>query len=485
MTDTLTLVDLNPADLILPIDGNVRKDTQLDKHFLASVKNRGVLQPVLVTPNGDGGYEVLDGQRRTLAAGHPTIPAVITTERAEQERIADQLIVNDQRTNLTDVEHAAAFKQLSLFGLSAMQISKKTSTPLARVGDAITVANNEQATAAMTELGLDLTRAVVIAEFADDKQAVKKLTDVAGSNPGGFDHVVKGLRDKRALADHIAQLRAEINADGYRALNDVPAYGKPSDAGDLIPIDELAKEDTPTVPLTIDDIHGLPGVAAAVKTGYQMIDGAYKDWASIAFYIEDPEGQGFVKREFGQNRTAMTPEQLEAEAERQRARDERDARAAARDQVAAVRWAFITEFLQRPTLPADSITYIAWATTYANATDITTKVLELLDIPAPEQTVHGYYELSDADRAVQAHLAARPTRALHFLLAAAIDSVESIARYFDPEDNRREHEQHAVRFHLEQLRAWGYGLSDLEKTLLDTAPADEQITAPDTDEDEA
>ena len=57
---------IDPATLT--IDANVRADAQLDKAFLASIKEHGVIQPVVAHRAEDGGAHVLYGQRRTLAA---------------------------------------------------------------------------------------------------------------------------------------------------------------------------------------------------------------------------------------------------------------------------------------------------------------------------------------------------------------------------------------------------------------------------------
>jgi ParB family chromosome partitioning protein len=59
------LEHLNPAQLT--IDANVRADVRLDAGFLASIKQHGVLQPV-VAHRTEAGVHVLYGQRRTLAA---------------------------------------------------------------------------------------------------------------------------------------------------------------------------------------------------------------------------------------------------------------------------------------------------------------------------------------------------------------------------------------------------------------------------------
>ncbi|HWL41933.1 MAG TPA: ParB/RepB/Spo0J family partition protein [Ilumatobacter sp.] len=80
----------------------------------ASVQQIGVLQPILVRPLDDGGYELIAGERRWRAAGRAglaTIPAVIraTDDLASVEQA---LVENLHRQDLTALEEAAAYQQL-------------------------------------------------------------------------------------------------------------------------------------------------------------------------------------------------------------------------------------------------------------------------------------------------------------------------------------------------------------------------------------
>jgi ParB family chromosome partitioning protein len=124
----VVLEQADPRTLVLA--ANVRADARLDKAFVASIRDRGVLVPI-VAHRDAGVLRVLYGQRRTLAAvevGRATVPVYVVDvpdgEKArEAGRIVDQLIENDHRTDLRDAERAAAFQQLSVLGLTASQIA--------------------------------------------------------------------------------------------------------------------------------------------------------------------------------------------------------------------------------------------------------------------------------------------------------------------------------------------------------------------------
>src|SRR5487761_1475791 len=81
----------------------------------ASIREIGVLQPVLVRPVGDGeSYELIAGERRWRAArraGLQTIPALV--QRADDVASLEQALVeNLHRVDLNALEEAAAYQQL-------------------------------------------------------------------------------------------------------------------------------------------------------------------------------------------------------------------------------------------------------------------------------------------------------------------------------------------------------------------------------------
>lgn len=97
----------------------------------ASIKEQGLLQPVLVRPvagTGPVAYEIVAGERRWRAArlaGLTTIPVVIR-EVDDEQSLALALIENLQREDLNPVEQAAGLGMLqSRFGMSQDELAKK------------------------------------------------------------------------------------------------------------------------------------------------------------------------------------------------------------------------------------------------------------------------------------------------------------------------------------------------------------------------
>ncbi len=117
-----TAADTGPRYLDVPVD-QIRRNprnprTVFDEDALVelthSIREFGLLQPVVVRDVPGGGYELVMGERRWQAAqraGHPTIPAIVRrTEDADLLR--DALLENIHRANLNPLEEAAAYQQL-------------------------------------------------------------------------------------------------------------------------------------------------------------------------------------------------------------------------------------------------------------------------------------------------------------------------------------------------------------------------------------
>jgi len=102
------------------------EQTSIDD-LAVSIREHGVLQPIIVTPHGDG-YQVVAGERRLHAsriAGLEKIPALVRTLTG-QHKLEISLIENLQRKDLNDMETATAYLKLrDQFNLTLEQIGKR------------------------------------------------------------------------------------------------------------------------------------------------------------------------------------------------------------------------------------------------------------------------------------------------------------------------------------------------------------------------
>lgn len=103
------------------------KEEELDE-LAASIGEHGVIQPLIVSPKGDGTYILIAGERRWQAsrrAGLKTVP-VVTRQASNQEFLELALIENVQRADLNPMEEAEAYHQLAEdFGLSHEMIARR------------------------------------------------------------------------------------------------------------------------------------------------------------------------------------------------------------------------------------------------------------------------------------------------------------------------------------------------------------------------
>lgn len=110
----------------------------------ASIKTRGVLQPVLIRPLGRDKYELVAGERRLRAsklAGLTEIPTLVR-DMTDQESLAIALIENLQREDLNAVEEALGYQQLQQqFGLSQEELARQVGKSRSAVANSLRLLN--------------------------------------------------------------------------------------------------------------------------------------------------------------------------------------------------------------------------------------------------------------------------------------------------------------------------------------------------------
>lgn len=120
----------------LPIDAIQRNprqprekfDTEELENLAASIREHGVIQPLIVSPGTDGAYILIAGERRLQAsrrAGLRTVPVVIRSA-TDQQLLELALIENVQRADLNPIEEAEAYQHLAKeFKMSHEKIAER------------------------------------------------------------------------------------------------------------------------------------------------------------------------------------------------------------------------------------------------------------------------------------------------------------------------------------------------------------------------
>ena len=103
-------------------------DTSALADLAESIRQYGVLQPLVVRPMPDGSYQLVAGERRWRAArmaGLSQVPVVVK-ELSDGETMELALIENLQREDLNAIEEASGYKELmEMFGLTQEQVSAR------------------------------------------------------------------------------------------------------------------------------------------------------------------------------------------------------------------------------------------------------------------------------------------------------------------------------------------------------------------------
>jgi ParB family chromosome partitioning protein len=130
-----------PIDNILYSPFQPRIQFREDEDFeelVKSIKERGILQPILVRKKGEDLYECVAGERRLRAAkkaGLKEVPAVIKNF-TDEEVLLIALIENLQRKNLNPLEEALGYKNLmEKFGYTQEEIAEKVGKDRATVAN--------------------------------------------------------------------------------------------------------------------------------------------------------------------------------------------------------------------------------------------------------------------------------------------------------------------------------------------------------------
>ena len=337
--------DVDPCELILT--KNVRP-AEVDEEFVASIREHGVLQPVIAAPY-EGGMAVLFGNRRTagaIAAGR-TVDVVLRDDlTGEAARIITQLVENMHRQDMRPTEIAAAYVQLALdLGMSDEEIAKKVSRDLDEVRAAIALHSMPKAARdAVDNQTLELDIVVELQEFEADTKVYNRLLESIEQGRNIQYAILDERRKKKARAEK-ARIVAELKEAGIVVIPQPKALGYGSKE---IRVERITDGDGR--PVTVEEHESCPGHVAC-------IDGAYEPKA--IYLCRDPKAHGHAFTGYYTHKTAQ--EEAEEAEERARKAEEREALSVA----AEVRAEFIAGLCQSKSVPKGAMRF-ALQTLFAN-----------------------------------------------------------------------------------------------------------------------
>jgi ParB family chromosome partitioning protein len=173
----------------------------------ASIKNHGVISPILVREMGLNKYEVIAGERRLRAskkAGLTTIPCLID-QKKDQDALESALIENLQREDLNAVEEARGYDRLKReFGLTQDEVSSSTGKARSTIANSIRLLNLSPKVLNMLSTGqIEKGHAkLLVAMSTEDaeraanniiknKLSVKELSGLSGSKKANSKNIKK------------------------------------------------------------------------------------------------------------------------------------------------------------------------------------------------------------------------------------------------------------------------------------------------------
>jgi ParB family chromosome partitioning protein len=148
-----------------------------------SIKEHGILQPIVVSKNGDQ-YEIIAGERRFQAAkrvGLATVPVVIR-DVTEQEKLELAIIENVQRHNLNPIEEAKAYLRLvDEFQLSQEAVATKMGQSRSAVAN----------TLRLLSLPIEIQRAVAEGKISEGHAKALLAIENPEKQRAVFDLIIK------------------------------------------------------------------------------------------------------------------------------------------------------------------------------------------------------------------------------------------------------------------------------------------------------
>lgn len=182
-----------------------------------SIKEHGVLQPLLVRPLSTGGYQLVAGERRWRAsrmAGLREVPVVIR-DMDEEQAMEIALIENLQREDLNAIEEASGYKMLmERYGMTQEQVAKRVGKSRPAVANALRLLNLPHKVMEMVEEGeVSPGHARALLAFEDADQIVEVAQKV---KTGKYS-----VRDIEKMTKEQAEHREEVSAGQFGEQEDV------------------------------------------------------------------------------------------------------------------------------------------------------------------------------------------------------------------------------------------------------------------------
>jgi ParB family chromosome partitioning protein len=226
-------------------------EEQLEE-LAASIRDKGILQPILVRPKGQGRYEIVAGERRWRAAQRAGLAAVpvLVRELTDMQVLEIGVIENVQRADLSPIEEATAYKQLmDRFGRTQDAVAEAVGKSRSHVANTLRLLSlPEGVRTHLLEGRLSAGHARAIATAPNAEALAEQI-------------IAKGLSVREAEALSRGAPGKSPRAKGTRRTKDVDTMALENDLADVLGLE-----------VSIDDRGGTGTITIRYETLEQLDD---------------------------------------------------------------------------------------------------------------------------------------------------------------------------------------------------------------------
>ena len=216
----LELIEMNPEQ-----PRKIFKDEELEE-LASSIRDYGVLQPILVRKTEMGKYSIIAGERRFRAAGMAglsEIPAIVRDLEAEEAALI-ALVENVQRENLNYIEEARAYQKLmEEFHLTQNEIARKVGKQQSTISNKIRILTlPEDIQELLVSNKLTERHARALLRISDENDRRKIITKIVKNNLNVkqseklIEDFLVGLEEQRRKKNKIHYISYKIYVNTIR-----------------------------------------------------------------------------------------------------------------------------------------------------------------------------------------------------------------------------------------------------------------------------
>lgn len=193
-------------------------DNESLKQLADSIKEHGILQPILVKSTSVGSYKIIAGERRWRAAkmaGLSDVPVLIRDDLSEEQAAQIALIENLQRENLNPVEEALGYKELlDEYSMTQEQLSKALGKARSSIANSLGLLTlPDEVKKLLAEGKISSGHCKVLKSFKDEENIIQAAKLAAKDNMSvrELEDYVKSFESARATEKKKKRIKQKAN----------------------------------------------------------------------------------------------------------------------------------------------------------------------------------------------------------------------------------------------------------------------------------